>query len=208
MSPSLKLFTLSIVVMFASAAFAQPTLVNFDFGAVPIACGTGYAYEGPGLSCSYNPVPTQNFNASPDFGWILGSIVARSDLNVGAGLTGPDTAFDPPTFNGLPFNQAVLLQSIGSFVWQAVGGFTAGSYTLSFYLGSRYTDGPFDGNQTVVALIDGNMIGTWALSSYTPFTLETATFTVTTNGSHTLEFMGTKPGDHTAFLSYVVITSD
>lgn len=32
------------------------------------------------------------------------------------------------------------------------------------------------------------------------------TFTVTTGGNHTVEFMGTREGDHTAFLSYVVIT--
>ncbi len=76
------------------------------------------------------------------------------------------------------------------FVSQEIGGFVAGSYTLSFYLGSRYSSGQYDGNQTVEALMDGNLIGTWALSSYTPFTLETAPFTVDTDGSHTLEFMG------------------
>ena len=89
---------------------------------------------------------------------------------------------------------------------QAVGGFLAGSYTLSFYLGSRYSSGQYDGNQTVEALIDGNVIGTWALTSYTPFTLETAPFTVSTGGTHTLEFRGINYGDHTAFLSDVSIT--
>jgi hypothetical protein len=108
----------------------------------------------------------------------------------------------------MPFNQAVFLQG-GSFVVQSVRGFTAGQhYTLSFYLGSRYIDCcGYDGNQTVVALIDGIPIGTWALSSFTPFTLETATFTVNTGGSHAVEFIGAMPGDHTAFLSYVVITA-
>ena len=103
------------------------------------------------------------------------------------------------------FNQAVFLQDIGGFVWQQVGGFTAGTYTLSFYLGSR---SGYDGNQTVVALIDGTPIGTWALTTGTPFTLETVRFTVSTGGSHALEFIGTRPGDHTAFLSYVTIASD
>ena len=82
----------------------------------------------------------------------------------------------------------------------------AGSYTLSFYLGSRYSSGQYDGNQTVEALIDGDVIGTWALTSYTPFTLETAPFTVSADGSHTLEFRGMNYGDHTAFLSDVSIT--
>ena len=107
-----------------------------------------------------------------------------------------------------PSTQAVFLQNGGSFVWQTVGGFTAGSYILSFYLGSRYDSGQYDGNQTVVALIDGNVIGTWALTSFTPFTLETVPFTVSTGGTHMLEFMGMNHGDHTAFLSYVTITPE
>ncbi len=44
------------------------------------------------------------------------------------------------------------------------------------------------------------------MTSSTPFTLQSATFTVSTGGSHTLEFEGMNLGDHTAFLSYVVIT--
>jgi hypothetical protein len=210
MSTSLRFFVVLLTVLvMAGTAFGQPTIVNFDFGAVRIACGNGYAYEGAVLSCPYG-YNTQNFNASPSFGWILGAIVARqlapTSLEGGAGLTGPDTIFSPPSFDGMPFNQAVFLQDRGGFVWQAVAGFSPGNYTLSFYLGSRYTSGGYDGDQTVEALIDGNVIGTWALSSYTPFTLRTATFTVKTEGSHALAFMGMNRGDHTAFLSYVVIT--
>ncbi len=209
MSARLRCFLLStVILMTVPAAFGDITIVNFDFGAVGIACGYGYTYEFPLGLCPFDN-PTQNFNSSPGFGWILGWILARSDkpdLHGGAGLTGPGTRFDPPSFNGLPFNQAVFLQNGGSFVWQTVGGFTAGSYILSFYLGSRYDSGQYDGNQTVVALIDGNVIGTWALTSFTPFTLETASFTVSTGGSHTLQFSGMNNGDHTAFLSYVVIT--
>jgi hypothetical protein len=153
--------------------------------------------------------PAQNFDASPGFGWLLGSAVAIfGDIPIqkGAGLTGPGTAFQPPPFDGMPFNQAVFLQSIGAFAWQEVGGFTAGRYTLSFYLGSRYRDDCCDGDQTVQVLIDGKVIGIWAMKSYTPFTLQTATFTVNTDGSHMLEFGGMNVGDHTAFLSYVTIT--
>ena len=56
------------------------------------------------------------------------------------------------------------------------------------------------------AFIDGQVIGTWALISFTPFTLQTASFSVRTGGTHTLQFRGMNKGDHTAFLSYVVIT--
>jgi hypothetical protein len=205
MSSPLRAFLLVAILAIAASAQGQVNIVNFDFGAVPITCG--YAYEGATTTCTYG-YPTQNFDGAPGFGWIMGGIVARqlapTSLEGGAGLTDPYSIFSPPPFSGLPFTQAVFLQDRGSFVWQPVS-FPAGSYTLSFYLGSRYTSGPYDGNQTVEALIDGNVVGTWALSSFTPFTLQTASFTVSNGGMHTVEFMGMNAGDHTAFLSYVTI---
>jgi hypothetical protein len=207
MSTRLRYFLLFTVVMVATAAFGDPTIVNFNFGAVPIVCGGDYAYQGTS-GCGLGQ---QDFNAAPSFGWILEQFMPPGEGE--AGLTGPGTSFLPLPFTGLPFTQAVFLQGgeaggdgHNSFVWQEVGGFLAGSYTLSFYLGSRYASGQYDGNQTVEALIDGNVIGTWALTSYTPFTLESVQFTVSTGGTHTLEFMGINNGDHTAFLSYVSIT--
>jgi len=205
MSIPLRALLLSTILGIAASAQGQVNIVNFNFGAVPIACSNGYAYQGAVTSCPYG-YNTQDFDQSPGFGWILGAIVARqlalTSLEGGSGLTGPNTIFYPPSFTGLPFNQAVFLQDRGSFVWQAVD-FAAGSYTLSFYLGSRCV---YDGNQTVEALIDGQVVGTWALSSCTPFTLQTAVFTVSNGGVHTVEFMGMNAGDHTAFLSYVTIT--
>ena len=205
MSSPLRALFLCAILAIAANAFAAPTIINFDFGAVRIACPNGYAYGGPVLSCPYTG-PSQNFDADPGFGWFLGQASAL-DSSGGAGLTGPGTVFFPPPFTGLPFNQAVFLQGAISFIRQAVGGFTAGPYTLSFYLGSRYSY-QYDGNQTVEALIDGQVIGTWPLSSYTPFTLETASFSITTDGTHTVEFRGINRGDHTAFLSYVTITPE
>lgn len=210
MSARVRCFLLSTVILvMVPAAFGYPTIVNFDFGAVRILCGTGYSYQSAADAC--NQQITQNFNSSPGFGWILGGLVSISFPGYpyvygGAGLTGPNTIFYPPSFNGLPFDQAVLLQDRGSFASQKVEGFTAGNYNLSFYLGSRIATIYFDGNQTVEALIDGSVIATWALTSDTPFALVTAPFTVTTDGSHILEFRGMNRGDHTAFLSYVVIT--
>jgi hypothetical protein len=197
------LLLLSLLTLAASAS-AQIHIVNFDFGTVRIQCSNGYAYQGSQTACAYG-YPTQNFDTSPGFGWKLGGAAAHqlapTSLEGGAGLTGPNTIFFPPSFDGLPFNQAVFLQDIGGFVWQQIEGFTAGRYTLSFYLGSR---SGYDGSQTVVALIDGTPIGTWALTTGTPFILRTVTFTVSA-GNHALGFRGTVPGDHTAFLSYVTI---
>lgn len=195
---------LSAILLTAGNMCAQ-TLVNFDFGAVRINCGAGYSYQVGANNCPPS-VPMQNFNLTPGFGWTLFQMPA---IEVGgSGLTGPNTSFLPPPFDSMPFTQAVFLQGPRSFVSQSVGGFSAGSYTLSFYLGSRYASGGYDGNQTVEAVIDGNVVGTWALTSFTPFTLETAPFTVSTGGSHALEFRGRNHGDHTAFLSYVVITPE
>jgi hypothetical protein len=194
-----------MLILTVPAAFADPTIVNANFGAVPITCFGDYAYQGTG--CSYIN-PSQDFNSAPGFGWTLSATHDRDWY--GPGLTGPNTAFSPPSFDGLPFTQAVFLESglgvSNPSVSQDISGFSPGSYILSFYLGSRYSNSPDDGNQTVEALIDGNVIGTWALKSYTPFTLEFATFTVSTGGDHTLEFMGiNNGGDHTAFLSGVNI---
>jgi len=126
----------------------------------------------------------------------------QSTVRGGNGLTGPDSPFNPPSFEGLPFKQAAFLQGPYGALSQTVGGFVAGeSYILSFYLGSRYRNDTFDGNQTIQALIDRDVIGTWALSSFTPFTLKRATFSVTTAGDHVLKFVGMNLGDNTAFLS-------
>ena len=206
MSRPLRVLVLSAIAVAASNAVAQINIVNFDFSAVPIACGQGYAYQGQVAGCTYRAIwPFQDFNSTPGFGWTMTGIPG---IRTGAtALTGPNTSFVPPPFNGVPFTQALALQGPGSFAWQTLEGFSAGSYQLSFYLGSRYIDCcGYDGNQTVQALIDGNVIGTWALTSYTPFTLQTVTFTLSTGGSHTLRFQGINFGDHTAFLSYVVIT--
>jgi len=209
MSTRLRALILCAMLAIAAGAFAQINIVNFDFGAVTIACPNGYAYQAPLAACPYTG-PTQNFDQSPGFGWVLGGMISPlAGVRLpygGSGLTGPNTVFYPPSFSGLPFTQAVFLQDTGTFVWQQINGFSAGTYTLSFYLGSRFIDCcGYDGNQTVVALIDGNVIGSWAMSSYTPFILRTVNFTVS-SGSHALQFMGTRPGDHTAFLSYVVIS--
>ncbi len=205
MSNFSKVLLLCAILTIGANALAQINIANYDFGAVPVGCGGwNFTYQGAMLKCIY-PV-TQNYNASPGFGWTLGWVVAGSGspLFGGAGITGPNGAINPPSFAGLPFQQAAILQSLGSFVLQAIPGFTAGNYTLSFYLGGRtvYYNGP----QKIKALMDGGVIGTWDVPVGMPFTRETATFTVTTDGTHVLEFMGMNALDTTAFVSYVTIT--
>jgi len=209
MSMALRVVLLCAALVTAANGFGQVTIVNFNFEAVPVICGSGIAfgYQGAAERCQW-PDPTQDFDASPGFGWtsIMGAAAGSAEDGGKSGVTAPNGGFNPPPFTGLPFTQAALLQDYGGLVLQAIAGFTAGDYTLGFYLGSRYLSGQYDGNQTVEALIDGNVIGTWALSSFSPFTWQTAPFTVTTNGNHTLAFKGVRHGDHTAFFSYVTIT--
>jgi hypothetical protein len=200
------LFILSAVSGLASTI----PVTNPNFSIPTIGCTLGYAYEGSGgcngIFSNGVPNPEQDFNTSPGFGWTLATEAAPG-LG-GDGLTGPNTAFFPPSFSGMPFTQAVFLQGSNADVSQVISGFSAGtSYTLNLYLGSRYASGIEDGNQTVEALLNGTVIGTWALTSFTPFTFETAAFTAGTNGSETLEFKGLTAGDHTAFLSDVSIST-
>jgi len=187
-----------VILVFTCVGFAGSlAITNSDFSAVPIAC-PGYAYQSNVDDCGGSP-PQQNFNGTPGFGWTIGP------YNVG--LTNSN-GFNSPPFIGLPFSQALFLQNAQPSAYQAIAGFSAGfNYMLSFYLGSRYYDnGTIDGNQTVQAKVDGNLLGTWVLTSFTPFTLENVSFSVSTGGIHTLEFDGITPGDHTAFLSGVSIT--
>jgi hypothetical protein len=41
----------STAMLIAPAAFGGPTIVNSDFGAVPIVCSIGYAYQAFGGDC-------------------------------------------------------------------------------------------------------------------------------------------------------------
>jgi hypothetical protein len=133
-------------------------------------------------------------------GWTFAPVSNR----LGAGLTNPNTVFEPPPFTGLPFSVAAFLQGNTAAFGQTITGFVPGGiYTLNFYLGSRYTYGGYSGNQTVEATIDGRVVGTWALTSNTPFTPQTVSFNVGSGGSHILEFLGTTSGDETAFVSEV-----
>jgi hypothetical protein len=193
-----------LCVAFLSSALSASslTIVNPDFSVPPVPCSLGYAYQGAG-DCSTvsvnGPFPQQHFNGVPGIGWAF--------LDGGNGITAPNTLFNPPSFAGLPFGQAAFLQSDQPSISQSVSGFVAGeSYVLSFYLGSRYNP-VNDGNQTVAALLGGNLLGTWVLTSFTPFTLQSVVFTAGTTGTELLEFVGLAQGDHTAFLSHVEIES-
>jgi len=190
-----KLLQLTVLILICGTAWANTISIAVghpDFATPVVACGLDYAYQGS-LGCSLTD-PQQDFNGTSGFDWTLG---AGDD-----GLTGPGTAFNPPNFGSLGFSQAAFLQGGAASVSQLLTG-PAGIWTVSFYLGSRYASGNYDGNQTVEVLLNGQNVGTYSLSSSMPFALETTSPLILGAGSYTLEFEGTANGDHTAFVSGV-----
>jgi len=189
------------------AAAQSLTVVNPNFSAVAVQCSGGYAYESyMGRGCAAPPAPEQDFNAAPGIGW---TFVPADPHSIGEdGITAPGTAFNPPSFTGLPFTYAAFLQGPASIVYQNIDGFLPGRYQLSFYLGSRYGSGSVSGgNETVLVTLDEQLIGVWPLASRTPFTLRTVTFNVSTSGAHMLTFRGASAGGETAFFSGVSIAA-
>src|SRR5689334_21314745 len=92
---------------FSFLAHAQSlTIINPNFSAT-IKCSVGYAYETWGGGCDAQ-YPQQDFNSVPGIGWRfdpLKTAQIHSD-----GITGPNSGFNPPSFTGLPFTQAAILQ--------------------------------------------------------------------------------------------------
>jgi hypothetical protein len=191
---ALLLIALSATKIISAGEFLP--VINPTFANVPIQCDYGYAYQSrDGGNCG-SSLSQQTFNGTLGIGWTFSPN--------GQGITGPNTPFQPPSFTDLPFNRAAFLQGTPGGVSQEILGFVEGFvYRLSFYVGSRYLSNA--GNQTVVALIDGRVIGAWSLVSFTPFALQTKSFRVATSGPHVLTFAGAASGDQTAFFSGVSI---
>ena len=110
------------------------------------------------------------------------------------------TSGNPPAPEG---TQVAFLQTTGSFS-QAVAGWAAGSYQLTFDAAQR---GNYQASrQDFQVLVDGVVVGTFTPSGTSYQTYTTAAFTVTA-GSHTITFQGlnTAGGDNTAFIDQIAI---
>jgi hypothetical protein len=121
----------------------------------------------------------------------------------GAGLSGNNSGFTAGNPAAPEGAQVAFLQGKGSFS-QAVSGWAAGSYTLSFYAAQR---GNYQAShQDFSVLIDGVLVGTFTPTG-TAYRKYTTPFTVTA-GSHTITFQGldSAGGDNTAFVDSVVIS--
>jgi hypothetical protein len=120
-----------------------------------------------------------------------------------AGITANGSGFTAGNPAAPEGGQVAFLQEVGSFT-QAVNGWAAGSYVLTFKAAQR-------GNhqasfQDFRVLIDGAIVGTFipTMTSYVGYT--TTAFTVAA-GSHTITFqsLDTAGGDNTAFIDQIAI---
>ena len=125
----------------------------------------------------------------------------------GSGVTRASSAFNPPSAPFPDGSQAAFLQGVGASVTQSIGGFSGTeTYMVQFSVGSRYSNGSYDGNATLGVSIDGTEIGQIVLTSSTPwFTYSSPSFTAAT-GAHSLSIYNLSSGDHTGFVDAVSIT--
>ncbi len=128
-----------------------------------------------------------------------GSAWSFSGLSGIAGNGSAFTTINPPAPQG---SQVAFIQTIG-WITQAVQGWSAGSYTISFDAAQRGTN-----TENFEVFVDGNVVGTFQPTgtSYQDYT--TATFTVA-SGTHTIEFLGldTAGGDNSALLDDVSVAN-
>ena len=142
--------------------------------------------------------------------------IANADFTMSSGLANGNFGYNPSgaswTFvgqsgisaNGSPFSDgspsgfAGFIQNTGS-ISQAISFPTAGTYTLSFFTegrGGGYGPNPFDVELGLNGANFANIPGIGTNGLVTPngtssYNLVTGTFTITTPGSYTLDFVGT-----------------
>ncbi len=116
----------------------------------------------------------------------------------------PTAAASPPaTRRRRRASQVAFLQATGSFS-QAIAGWAAGSYVLTFYAAQRANWQA--SRQDFSVLVDGVVVGTFTPSGTSYQSYTTAAFTVAA-GSHTIAFQGldSAGGDNTAFVDAVAV---
>jgi len=118
-----------------------------------------------------------------------------------SGISGNGSGFTSGNPNAPEGQQVAFLQMTGVFS-QTVNGFQPNTtYTLTFAVARRVTNG---GNEDFQVFLDGNLLGSYTPSSATYASITTPAFT-TTVGTHTLKFVGVDSagGDNTAFIDTV-----
>ena len=157
-------------------------------GVVPVGdAGFEAAALGPGQS-EHDPTGTA-WTFSPQNGNSGSGVAANGSLPTGNQKAPEGT-------------EVAFLQSTGTIA-QAVTGWTAGTYQISFQAAQRANQGSSEDFQV---LVDGAIVGTFTPGGTTYQTYATGPFTVAA-GSHTIAFTGLdSAGDNTALLDAVTVT--
>jgi len=155
---------------------SSPSLLDFGFESVRVAKG----------DFTYGPT---------------GSAWAFSGLS---GLASNGSGFTNGNPESPEGSQVAFVQQGGS-ISQAVSGWAAGSYTVTFQAaqrGNKFSDQDFQ------VIVDGAAVGTFRPSGTVYQSFTTASFTVG-DGPHTVTFRGlnSRHGDNTSFIDNVSITS-
>jgi Protein of unknown function (DUF642) len=118
----------------------------------------------------------------------------------GAGVASNGSAFTAGNPAAPQGSQVLFLQGVSGITQVAT--FPAGTYTLSLSAAARANAG---GNQTVQVLVDGSVVGTFAITGKAYSTLTTSSFSLSA-GNHIIAIQGTnKVGDNTALIDQVSV---
>ena len=120
-----------------------------------------------------------------------------------AGITTNDSPFNSSNPNAPDGTQVAFLQdngSMGQSVYMDVG-----TYSFSFQAAQRAGNAI---SQAIQVSVNGSQIGAITPTSTTYASYQTSSFTITTAGPQTVQFIGLNPqgGDNTAFIDEVAIT--
>ncbi len=170
------------------AATGNYTIVMFiptiptvgDAGFETPSVGSGYQYNPPGAPWTFS-------GGSPN----------------GSGVAGNNSAFTSSNPVAPQGTQVGFIQEHGT-ITQMLAGWSAGTFTMSFYAAQRANYGI----QNFEVLVDGNVVGTFRPTTTQYQLYSTSPFTVPA-GVNTIEFVGldTTGGDCTDFIDAVSLTS-
>ena len=166
----------------AVAGSTTPAVGDASFEAVAVGSGAGaYVYNPSGSAWTFSP----------------------QGSNSGSGVSGNNSNFTSGDPNAPQGSQVAFVQGTGT-ISQAVAGWAAGSYQISFDAIQRASYN--SGGEDFEVLVDGNVVATFKPSG-TSYQVETTPAFTVAAGSHTVSFVGldSAGGDNTAFIDAVSI---
>jgi hypothetical protein len=138
----------------------------------------------------------------PPGGFVYGPAGTPWAFVGGAGVASNGSAFTSSNPIAPQGSQVLFLQGVSGVSQTA--NFPAGTYTLSLLAAARGNGG---GSQTVQVLVDGNVVGSFAVTGTVYRKLTTGSFTLAA-GSHIVTIQGTNAtGDNTALIDQITVNS-